>query len=115
MDDIRQGSVLLNDISDKLTALAVREGINPELAENIGREAATFLADDWGGQSIYIPMDLSAKLSARNEEIYKLFTGDNISELAKRFGLSVQTVYRIVKAERFKRAPRQASLFTASM
>ncbi len=110
MNDSRQGSVLLNDISDKLTSLVIAEGISVEVASRIGREAASFLADDWGGQNVYIPMDLSARLSTRNAEIYKLFTGDNISELATRFGLSVQTVYRIIKVERIKKAPKQASL-----
>lgn len=106
------GAELLRDLSDKLSALAQQMlGAKRAQAEDFAEEVAWRVAADWGGQIVYIPMDLIARLSGRNAQIYKEFTGDNASELASKYGLSVQQIYRIIKRERAKRMPKQHSLF----
>ncbi len=106
------GAELLVDLADNLaTMLTDRLSIPQKDARGIAQEMAARIADNWGGQSVYIPMDLVARMSSRNVEIYSAFTGDNISELVRKFGLSRQAIYRIVKAERIKQSPQQARLF----
>jgi Mor family transcriptional regulator len=106
----KQRIALLQEIAAKVAARLESHGIPASTAQGIGDDVATHLADDWGGQSLYFPMDMGARLSTRNTEIYSAFTGDNISELAQRFGLSVQCIYRIIRSERDRRAPKQSSL-----
>lgn len=50
----------------------------------------------FGGSVIYIPKGTLKHLNARNKLIKAEFTGNNHTELAKKYGLSVQWVYKIV-------------------
>lgn len=106
------GAELLVDLADNLTMVLIKKlRIPSNEAKRVAQEAAAHVADNWGGQSVYIPMDLVARMSSRNAEIYSAFSGDNISELVRKFGLSRQAIYRIIRVERQKRSPRQGSLF----
>lgn len=106
-------SELLRDLATKLAAQArAAFGVEEEQARRFGEDVAGRVADDWGGQNVYIPMELSGKVKARNEQIYKEFTGDNAAELALKWRLAVQTIYQIIKFERSLRVPRQANLLT---
>lgn len=104
------GTELMQDLSAKLKALAVEFGMPDRKAHDFAQEAAGQVADDWGGQLIYVPMELVGRNSMRNARMYAEFTGDNHGQLASRYGLSVQAVYRIIKAQRVLRLPKQASL-----
>lgn len=107
----RLGVELLEDLAAHLTELAVRTlGVPEREAQVFAQEAAVRLADLWGGQTIYIPKNQVARISARNAEIYDAFTGDNVSELVTRFNLSRQAIYMILSAERDRRAIKQGSL-----
>jgi Mor family transcriptional regulator len=61
---------------------------------------------DYGGGQIYVPMDTAR----RNAEIYKAFTGDNHFELARRYHMSVSSVYKVIRQERARRSVKQLSL-----
>lgn len=75
---------------------------SPEkLAADLARAFADWLADAWGGQQLYIPMDLAR----RNARIYEAFDGTNHAELADRFNMSANTVYSILRDERARRSP----------
>jgi len=70
------------------------------------------MAAHWGGQNIYFPMGLSYKLSQRDRQIYDDFTGANHSELARKYGVSLQWIYKIVKTVRQEEmARRQGAVF----
>ena len=105
------GAELLTDLADRLTFYLETTGLDQPNARAVAQNAAAYLADTWGGQSVYFPKDMVARMSTRNEEIYDSFTGDNISELVRTYGLSRQAIYRIIKAERQRRSPKQISLF----
>lgn len=105
------GNELLQDLAAKLAEQAVSTlGINEGQAKSFAQEVAGRLADDWGGQVVYIPMDVAGRRSQRNAQLFKEFRGDNVSELATKYGLSIQCVYRIIKIQRELRMPRQGSL-----
>ena len=86
--------------------------IDPELAHTIGVQVAGYITSNWGGQLIYIPKNHSGQLSSRDLEIYAAFNGRNHTLLAKKYDLTVQHIYRIVKevGER-EYAKRQNPLF----
>ena len=105
------GAELLIDLADHIFDMLTGTGMQESDARAIANETAAKIADNWGGQSVYIPMDLVARMSTRNAEILDAFTGNNITELVRKFRLSRQAIYRIVKAERQRRSPKQGSLF----
>ncbi|AZQ10122.1 Mor transcription activator family protein [Shewanella khirikhana] len=51
-----------------------------------------------GGSQIYLPKEESFKKLIVFRLVYADFTGDNVSELSKKYDLSAQAIFRIVKA-----------------
>lgn len=109
----QQGSELLNAVASMVQAEAERllrirgllKGL-PELPADLGRVVANQLAEEWGGQHVYVPMDKQR----RDARIYELFTGSNHHDLAKRFKLGVPTIYKIIDQERARRRAPQLRL-----
>ena len=111
-DTRRLGTELLQDLADKVSAFAVsRLGVDEEKGRRFGEEVAGAMADDWGGQNVYIPMDLGSWRAARNAQIFAEFTGDNQHDLARKYQVSVLFIYRVLKAEIIRRRLPQGSLF----
>lgn len=61
---------------------------------------------------IYFPKNLLGRVSERDMQIYKEFNGKNHVELARKYDLTVQHIYRIVKEVGMaERAKNQGDLF----
>ena len=96
---------LLDGVAVRVAGMA-RSGL-PAVAREFGRRVADMLAEDWGGSSVYIPKNLAARFRKRDAKLYREFTGNNIAELAQKYGLTQQRVYAILKAERARRGSGQ--------
>ena len=99
---------LLDGVAVRVAGMA-RSGlpaVGEEEAREFGRRVADMLAEDWGGSSVYIPKNL-ARFRKRDAKLYREFTGNNIAELAQKYGLTQQRVYAILKAERARRGSGQ--------
>ena len=95
------GAELLQDLADKLAEHAQEAfGVPEAKARRFAQEAAGRVADDWGGQNIYVPMDMVGRRIERNDRLYREFTGENAADLATKYRLSIQCVYRIIKVQR---------------
>lgn len=68
-----------------------------DLIELIGLEATLKLVVHYGGQPIYIRQFDGAFQNLRNARIRKEFTGSNHVALSKRFGLSLSSIYDILR------------------
>lgn len=110
MDDRR--AELLDDVAVKIArmATAATPPMSEAEARRFGQRVADMLAEDWGGSSVYIPKDLARRFRRRDASIYAEYTGANIDDLARKYGLTPQRIYAIIKAERRRRASRQLSL-----
>lgn len=111
-----KGPELLLDLSSHV-AVKVEElcGVAPEKANAVGLAVADLMSAHWGGQLLYFPKGMARKLSARDLEIYARFNGNNHSDLAREFDVSLQHVYRIIKAVHAGEvAARQGGLFPDS-
>ncbi len=86
------------------TSETVREiiDIEPAIADQIGQAVANRMMQVWGGQNVYFPMGMVWKVSQRDREIFREFNGRNHHELARKFGVSLQWVYSVVKRVRKK-------------
>lgn len=105
------GAELLVDLADHVADILQRTlAVPADKAADVGNAAAVKIADLWGGQVLYIPKDMVGRQAARDAEIWKRFTGDNASELAMEFDLSVRHILRIIDREREARRQRQFSL-----
>ncbi len=91
--------------------------VNEKAANIVANSLADHLADTWGGQNINIPKDYQRKLAARELELYQAFTGHNHGELARQFGMTERSVYKVLKRvrERLRRnAQGHPQLFETS-
>jgi len=108
-----QGPELLIDLAQNIAhVLAELIELDQERGEHVGQEVANRMSAHWGGQLIYFPIGTAIKLSARDLAIWNDFTGQNHSDLARKYGVSLQWIYKIVKAMRqADLARRQGGLF----
>jgi Mor family transcriptional regulator len=86
--------------------IAPPKGMLENIAGRAGREAAEAVRIGYGGGQIYIPLDRVR----RDAALYAAFTGDNHFELARRFRMSLNSVYKILRREKARRTARQLPL-----
>lgn len=108
-----QGPELLVDLAHTISvALSELIELDKERGDHVGQEVANRMAGNWGGQLIYFPIGTSIKLCARDLAIWNDFNGNNHSDLARKYGVSLQWIYKIVKAMRAADlASRQGDMF----
>ena len=85
------------------------------MAQLIGVENLIRLSEIYGGTSIYIPKVDDLLKNSRYAAIMREFDGTNIRYLARKYGVSERTVYRLVsellQTEKPKRMEGQISIF----
>lgn len=95
------GRALLDELAAHIGAVLAQMEVLPQAqAEWAGQEASLELAKAWGGQLVYVPMTLAHDRQLRDHQVWAEFNGCNYGELAKKFGISVPWVYRIVRRMR---------------
>jgi Mor family transcriptional regulator len=90
---------LLADMHGALSVAFQKDGKSPNDAEHDAGVAIEAFVESFGGETVYLPTAALAKVEERNERIRQEFTGNNHRELARKFGNSIQHIYRIVKKE----------------
>lgn len=86
---------LLDDSVD-LGSLDLPEDIQTMIGL-VGREDTVRLLQRFAGLQVFFPSLKAAHARYRNIQIQRSFTGSNHKELARRFHLSVQSIYNIVR------------------
>lgn len=104
---------LVADLEAQLADCLRREvRLDRHRALQIAKKVARFVTDNWGGQLIYIPKNHGGRLNERDLAVWRDFDGRNHNALAKKYGLTVQQIYRILKEVGAReRAGRQQDLF----
>ncbi|OSM95595.1 MULTISPECIES: Mor transcription activator family protein [Lonsdalea] len=74
--------------------------IDTRTADQIGEAVASHMMQVWGGQNVYFPMGMAWRVSQRDQEIFSNFNGKNHHELARKYGVSLQWIYSVVKRVR---------------
>ncbi|MFS2300645.1 Mor transcription activator family protein [Pectobacterium versatile] len=96
-----KGPELLVELSQHVadTVKTVTE-LDPQTTELVGNAVAKHMMTVWGGQNVYFPMGISWRASQRDLQIYEEFDGRNHSALAKKYNVSLQWIYKIVRTMR---------------
>ena len=72
----------------------------------LGKRVADIIADQFGGQQIYLPFDRER----RDARIFAEYRGDNIHSIASKYRVSTNQIYKIVRREVAKRRQKQTLL-----
>lgn len=78
----------------------VRRGMAKAPAFAAAAEAALEMAQYGGGRMLYLPVGHRLKLALRDAEIWRRFDGRNHHALAQEFGLTVVSIYEVLREQR---------------
>lgn len=104
---------LVTDLEDQTAACLMSvANVEKRQAAAVAKQVARYITANWGGQLIYIPKNHLGQIGERDMRVYRDFNGRNHAELAKKYNLTVQQIYRIVKEVGMReRAKNQKDLF----
>lgn len=75
-------------------------GITGDENHKLAAALVASIGNYFGGVSFYLPHNDRLERFMRDVQIYKAFDGDNVTELAKRFRVSQQTIYTAIAKQR---------------
>jgi len=91
---------MLSAIRDSAEVAFIECGEDKEKAIKLASIAVITWANLIGGQMLYLPIGQRLKKAIRDGELESLFDGSNTIELAARFQMSRQNVYKIISEQR---------------
>lgn len=94
----RIGSEVMDHVEGLVSRLLEAEGLSDQAAARVAGVVVDRLADDFGGQLVYLSKMTGKRAQNRNARLVAEFDGANQSQLARAYGLSVSQVYRVLKA-----------------
>ena len=102
---------LLRDVTDHLRLALLDAGQPEPTAEMIAHDFSEHLRQHWGGQAVYFPKAPRLVSHRLHEAVWAEFTGANQSALAKRHGIGVRYVDRIIATMRERERTKTSDLF----
>lgn len=92
---------LLDDLAEQVSVAAVQAfGVSGDAANALGTDVAMRMVEQWGGQQLYMPKGVRIEASRMHHQIYEEWRGNNHRELARKYGFSLQFIYRVIKVLR---------------
>ncbi|MDH1700286.1 Mor transcription activator family protein [Comamonas terrigena] len=85
-------------LREELAAAAVCHGV--ERVEELTEELVRRYVQRLGGGQVYVPVRRIVERDKLAKELYAHFDGRNTRELARRFGISVRQVQRLLSSKR---------------
>ncbi|HPE80997.1 MAG TPA: Mor transcription activator family protein [Gammaproteobacteria bacterium] len=92
------GAELLNEIWDLLTVVfEAHPAIADEYVHDLVSRSVECLRGNLGGSLIYFPKGVAHDMNTRNETILSEFNGHNHQDLARKYNLATQQIYKLIK------------------
>lgn len=106
---------VMREIAGLVQRCLVDAGIEPQRAQAIGENAAESVREHYGGTLMYLPKGHTMKTRRRWRAIWDDFTGANHEALARKHGLNVKAVYKVLAIMReYNRKRTQLDMFEAA-
>lgn len=86
----------LMELHAHLVAGLKKHGIKADAAEEMADNIIDDVRAAFGGEPLYIPKGVSMDAVLKHHKIYADFTGRNHHDLVRKYGVSLQWVYRVV-------------------
>ncbi|WP_157969693.1 Mor transcription activator family protein [Pseudomonas huaxiensis] len=92
---------LLDDLAEQVAVAAIDAfGVSKDAGTALGTDVAMRMIEQWGGQMLYMPKGVRIEASRIHHQIYEEWKGNNHRELARKYGFSLQFIYRVIKVLR---------------
>lgn len=105
----RDWPATLAELVDVLTAVLVRRGMKEEPAEEQARHLVAAIAKHHGGRPVYLPTGARLERALMHAAIYRASRRGNSAELARKYGITMRAVQRIVREQTIMRRRGRAS------
>jgi len=93
------------------TSLREVLGLQADAADQVAYDVLRQVLETCGGEYFYVPKGIRLEAHSRDVVIWREFTGHNQRDLARKFNLTLQYIYRIIALQREKeRKDRQGAL-----
>lgn len=92
--------VTLMEMLSAVSTAFVSRGKQKPQAEQDAQVAVEAIYSTFRGSMLYIPFSSATKRAFLHARIFAEFNGHNQQELSRRYELSVQAIYRIIKQQR---------------
>ena len=106
MDLTHYPEILRNIIDKAAEPVAAKLQVTHAAAREAVFEVCEIIRKEWSGDNLYLPKGCAHDLNQRDLEMYRAFTGNNHSELGKRYGITTRQVYErlsLIGAAEFNR------------
>ncbi len=101
----------LVEIADQAAEVLKTElGLDPARSDYGGYLIMRRIAEAVGGAGVYVPTADSIQRHERDEAIWREFRGDNVQELARKYGVTTIHLYRLIKRMRAEEAARRQAV-----
>ena len=91
---------MLADLMDAGSTIARQFGLDDEQADELALRIVEQLENDWRGQQLYFGSTTKMRLSKRDLDIFREFTGNNVPELAAKYKVSAVWIYAVLRRVR---------------
>ncbi|KZN57636.1 hypothetical protein N473_07100 [Pseudoalteromonas luteoviolacea CPMOR-1] len=109
-----RGDGMLLSIFEVVTR-TTSSALGEDKAAELGRAVIDRVRHTFGGEVVYVCQGRSIDATLQGNKMWAEFTGNNHIELSKKYGCSVQWVYKTVSTmTKLKRDENQADLFDSS-
>lgn len=92
--------VTLVEMTDAVTAAFASNGKTRSQAKADAETAVRAIYMAFRGSQVYIPLASCTERGLRDARIFEEFDGKNQHELSRRYAMSIQAIYRIIKKQR---------------
>jgi Mor family transcriptional regulator len=90
----------LREMIDAVSAAFVAQGKQKPKADLDAQVAVEAIYSIFRGCNVYIPFSAGTRTALTHARIFAEFDGHNHQDLARRYEMSVQAIYRIIKKQR---------------
>lgn len=97
---IRRRNTMLRELAELLTELLTKHGVSGDCAENEAEELAFKLHQRWAGITFTFPVRDELARKRLELHIINEYNGSNAPDLVRRYGVTEDWIYSVVRAHR---------------
>lgn len=106
---IRRRNTMLRDLSEMVAELLVQQGVDQDAAVDASEELAFQIHRRWAGITFAFPARDDLARERLKKHLIAEYTGGNADELVRKYGVTEDYIYTVLREHRRTKAENQVS------